>query len=68
MKGLRRWAVAAAYRSWGQSDPGNAGKDGKQPRQRRDGSVLSDGPGPANKMGRCAQGASVKAPQEFHRL
>jgi hypothetical protein len=24
-------AIAAAWRSWGQSDPGDAGEDGKQP-------------------------------------
>jgi hypothetical protein len=40
-------------RSWGQPDPGNAGDGGKRPRQRRDGSVLPDGPGPASETRRC---------------
>jgi len=44
----RRRAVAAARRSWGQPEPGGAGEGGEQPRQRRDGSVLPDGPGPAS--------------------
>jgi hypothetical protein len=59
VKGLRRWAVAAAWRSWGQSEPGNAGEDGKQPRQRRDGPALPDGPGPASETGRCTRGTST---------
>jgi hypothetical protein len=53
MKGHRLGSVAADLGSWGQSDPGDAGDDGKQPRQRRDGPVLPDGPGPASEMGRC---------------
>jgi len=59
VKDLRRRAVAAAWRSWGQPEPGDAGEGGKQPRQRRDGSVLPDGPGPASKTGRCTRGTSV---------
>ncbi len=31
VKDLRRWTVAAVWRSWGQSDLGNAGEGGKQP-------------------------------------
>ena len=53
MKGRRLGSVAAGLGSWGQPDPGDAGKGGKQPRQRRDGPVLPDGPGPASEMGRC---------------
>ncbi|BEK90131.1 TetR/AcrR family transcriptional regulator [Nocardia seriolae] len=34
--------------SWGQPDPGDAGEGGKQPRQRRDVSVLPNGAGPAS--------------------
>ena len=48
-----RRAVAAVRRSWGQSEPGDAGEGGKQPRQRRDGSALPDDPGPASKTERC---------------
>jgi len=59
VKDLRRRAVAAAWRSWGQPEPGGTGEGGKQPRQRRDGSVLPDGPGPASKTGRCTRGTSV---------
>jgi hypothetical protein len=40
-------------RSWGQPEPGNAGEGGKQPRQRRDGTVLLDEPGPASETRRC---------------
>ncbi|MEI8192106.1 MAG: hypothetical protein WCI75_20545, partial [candidate division NC10 bacterium] len=53
LKGHRRRPVAAGRRSWGQPDPGDAGEGGKQPRQRRDGSAPSDGPGPASETGRC---------------
>ncbi len=53
MKGHRRQPVAAGWRSWGQPDPRDVGEGGKQPRQRRNGSALSDGPGPASKTGRC---------------
>jgi hypothetical protein len=52
MRGLRRWAVAAARRSWGQPDLGDARKGGKQPRQRRDGPAPPDGPGPASETER----------------
>ena len=52
MRGLRRWAVAAARRSWGQSDLGDAREDGKQPRQRRDGPAPPDGSGPASETER----------------
>jgi hypothetical protein len=52
MKGLRRWAVAAARRSWGQPDLEGAREGGKQPRQRRGGPALPDGPGPASKTER----------------
>ena len=37
VRDLHRSAVVAVGRSWGQPDPGDAGKGGKQPRQRRDG-------------------------------
>lgn len=53
MKGLHLRPVAAGRRSWGQSEPGDAGEGGKQPRQRRDGSAPPDDPGPASKTGRC---------------
>jgi RNA-directed DNA polymerase len=53
MKGLHLRPVAAGHRSWGQPEPGNAGEGGKQPRQRRDGSGLPDGPGPASETRRC---------------
>jgi len=52
MKGLRRRAVAAARRSWGQPDLGGARKGGKQPRQRRDGPGPPDGSGPASETER----------------
>src|SRR5512132_1779317 len=52
MKGLRRWAVAAARRSWGQPDLGGAREGGKQPRQRRDGPAPPDGPGSASETER----------------
>jgi hypothetical protein len=42
------WVVVAAYRSWGQPDPGSAGEGGKQPRQCRDVLVLPDGAGSAS--------------------
>ena len=60
-----RWETFAAGpsqrpgRSWGQPDPGNAGEGGKRPRQRRDGSVLPDGPGPASKTRRCNESEPV---------
>ena len=38
--------------SWGQPDPGDAGEGGEQPRQRRGGSALSDGPGSASETDR----------------
>jgi hypothetical protein len=64
MKGLRRWAVAAARRSWGQPDLGDARKGGKQPRQRRDGSVPPDGSGPASKTERrTSAGTSGGTPE-----
>jgi hypothetical protein len=53
MKGHRLRSVAADRGSWGQPDPGDAGEGGQQPRQRRDGPALPDGPGPASKTGRC---------------
>ncbi|MGF1597040.1 MAG: reverse transcriptase domain-containing protein [Acidimicrobiales bacterium] len=62
MKGLHLWPVAAGRRSWGQSEPGDAGEGGKQPRQRRDGLVLPDDLGPASKTGRCNESESVAKP------
>ncbi len=59
MKGLHRWPVAAGRRSWGQSDPGDAGEGGKQPRQRRDIPVLPDGVGPASETRRCNESEPV---------
>ena len=53
---------AATGRSWGQSEPGDAGEGGKQPRQRRDGLVLPDDLGPASKTGRCNESESVAKP------
>jgi hypothetical protein len=64
MEGLRRWAVAAARRSWGQPDLGGARKGGKQPRQRRDGSVPPDGSGSASKTERrTSAGTSGGTPE-----
>jgi hypothetical protein len=64
MEGLRRWAVAAARRSWGQPDLGDARKGGKQPRQRRDGPVPPDGSGPASETERrTSAGTSGGTPQ-----
>jgi len=34
------------------TEPGIAGEGGQQPRKRRDGPVLPDGPGPASKVKR----------------
>jgi transposase len=65
VEGLRRWAVAAAWRSWGQPDPGDAGEGGKRPRQRRDGPGLPDGPGLASETGRCTRGTSAVTPLKF---
>jgi retron-type reverse transcriptase len=62
MKGLRLWPVAAGHGSWGQPEPGDAGEGGKQPRQRRDGSALPDGLGPASKTRRCNASESVAKP------
>jgi hypothetical protein len=62
MKGLHLRPVAAGHRSWGQPEPGDAGEGGKQPRQRRDGSALPDGPGPASKTGRCNASEPVAKP------
>ena len=45
VRGLRLPVVAAAGCSWGQPDPGGAGKGGKQPRRSQDGPELPDGPG-----------------------
>jgi hypothetical protein len=45
VRGLRLPVVAAAGCSWGQPDPGGAGKGGKQPRRSQDGLELPDGPG-----------------------
>ena len=45
VRGLRLPVVAAAGCSWGQPDPGGAGKGGKQPRRSQDGLGLPDGPG-----------------------
>jgi len=59
VRDLRRCAVAAAWRSWGQPKPGDVGEGGKQPRQRRDGPASPDGPGPASKAGRRTRGTSV---------
>jgi hypothetical protein len=64
MKGLRRRAVAAARRSWGQPDLGGAGEGGKQPRQRRDEPAPPDGPGPASKTERrTSAGTSGGTPE-----
>jgi hypothetical protein len=69
MKGLHLWPVAAGHRSWGQSEPGDAGEGGKQPRQRRDGSAPPDDSGPASETGRCNASEPVaKAPQSACRL
>lgn len=62
MKGLHLRSVAAGRRSWGQSDPGDAGEGGKQPRQRRDGPALPDGLGPASKTRRCNASEPVAKP------
>ena len=62
MKGLHLRPVAAGHRSWGQSEPGDAGPGGKQPRQRRDGTVPPDDPGPASKTGRCNASEPVAKP------
>jgi len=62
MKGLHLRPVAAGRRSWGQPEPGDAGESGKQPRQRRDGSALPDGPGPASETGRCNASEPVAKP------
>lgn len=62
MKGLHLRPVAAGRRSWGQSEPGDAGEGGKQPRQRRDGSVPPDDPGPASETGRCNASEPVAKP------
>jgi hypothetical protein len=62
VRDLCRCAVAAAWRSWGQPEPRDVGEGGKQPRQRRDGAVLPDGPGPASKAGRRTRGTSVLTP------
>jgi hypothetical protein len=64
MKGLRRRAVAAARRSWGQPDLGDAREGGKQPRQRRDGPAPPDGSGPASKTERrTSAGTSGGTPE-----
>jgi len=62
VKDLRRCAVAAASRSWGQPEPGDDGEGGKQPRQRRDEPVLPDGSGPASMRRRCTRETSVLTP------
>jgi len=42
--------IAVAIEKQGAVQPGDAGEDGKQPRQRRDGSELLDESGPASKI------------------
>ncbi|GAA3753079.1 hypothetical protein GCM10022225_42250 [Plantactinospora mayteni] len=54
-----RRIVAAVRCSWGQPEPGNAGKGGKQPRQRRDGLVLPDGLGSASEIRRWNESEPV---------
>jgi len=62
MEGLHLRPVAAGHRSWGQSEPGDTGQGGKQPRQRRNGSAPPDDPGPASKTGRCNASEPVATP------
>jgi len=60
MKGHAASLSQRAGTSWGQPTPsGRTGMGGKQPRQRRDGPALSDGPGPASETGRCTRETSV---------
>jgi hypothetical protein len=46
----------------GAAHPGNAGEGGKQPRQRRDASVLPDDVGPSSEKGRCTRGTDAVTP------
>jgi hypothetical protein len=63
VKGLRRWAVAAAWLKLGAARPRRRAGGWEQPRQRRDGLASPDGPGPASKTGRRTREISVNAPQ-----
>jgi hypothetical protein len=51
-KGHRQVLVAAGALKLRQPDPRGRGEGGQQPGQRRDGSALADGPGPASEMDR----------------
>jgi hypothetical protein len=62
VKDLHRHAVAAAGRSWGQSEPGGDGEGGKQPRQRRDVPGLPDGAGSSSEKGRWTRGTGGLKP------
>ncbi len=59
VRGLRLPVVAAAGCSWGQPDPGGAGKGGKQPRRSQDGPELPDGPGLVSKTRRRTRETSA---------
>ena len=59
VRGLRLPVVAAAGCSWGQPDPGGAGKGGKQPRRSQDGPELPDGPGLVSETRRRTRETSV---------
>jgi hypothetical protein len=59
VRGLRLPVVAAAGCSWGQPDPGGAGKGGKQPRRSQDGPELPDGPGLVSETRRCTRETSA---------
>jgi transposase len=61
VKGLRHRACRSRPVKLGAARPGRRWEGWEQPRQRRDGSVLPDGPGPASKTRRCTRGTSGKA-------
>jgi hypothetical protein len=61
VKGLRHRACRSRPVKLGAARPGRRWEGWEQPRQRRDGPVLPDGPGPASKTGRCTRGTSGKA-------